>query len=162
MTDASSEASVALLNHCDLYHVFLNAMDVDAAMGELTERLGVGWLPVMSGSYCAWVAGQAPETGEAVTVYSSRGPVYIELGHFDVECMPTVTDLFNPHHFGYWCDDVAETSRALQDSGWIAEFEVGRLEDGPTASYLRSTAGLRVELVPRNIKSRFDEYAAQA
>jgi Glyoxalase/Bleomycin resistance protein/Dioxygenase superfamily len=151
--------SAGLLNHTDLYHVFLTAADVEAAMGELSRQLGVSWLPVMRGTYCAWVPGDEPVLAEAVTVYSREGPVHIELGHVPIKPMPQGTDLLNPQHFGYWCDDVPGTAQALQASGWVLEFEVGRLEDGPTVPYLRSPAGYLVELVPRAFKERFEAYA---
>jgi hypothetical protein len=148
-----------LLNHTDLYHVFLSADDVEGAMGELTRELGVTWLPVMRGTYCAWVPGDGPVLAEAVTVYSREGPVHIELGHFPVKPMPGGTDLLTPQHFGYWCDDVPGTRKALIASGWVLEFEVGRPDEGPTAPYLRSPSGYLVELVPRAFKERFEAYA---
>jgi hypothetical protein len=147
-----------VLNHTDLYHVFLSATDVEGAMAELSRRLGVSWLPVMRGTYCAWVPGDDPVLEEAVTVYSREGPVYIELGHFPIKPMPKGTDLLEPHHFGYWCDDVPGTKQALQASGWALEFEVGRPGEGPSTPYLRSPAGYLVELIPRSIKERFDAY----
>ncbi|WAX58482.1 VOC family protein [Jatrophihabitans cynanchi] len=162
MTGGNAVPRDALLNHTDLYHVFLHATDVEAAMALLSEHLGLNWLPVMRGTYSAWVPDGQAFTAEAVTVYSKEGPVYVELGHFPVGPMPTATDLVNPHHFGYWCDDVPSTKQALQDSDWKLEFEVGREVGGPTGSYLRSPAGLLVELVPRAIKERFEAYTRSA
>jgi catechol 2,3-dioxygenase-like lactoylglutathione lyase family enzyme len=159
MTAATQGTSAKLLNHTDLYHVFLSATDVEGAMGELSRQLGVSWLPIMRGTYCAWVPGDEPVLEEATTVYSKEGPVYIELGHFPIKPMPKGTDLLTPQHFGYWCDDVPGTREALQAIGWVLEFEVGRPEEGPTAPYLRSPSGYLVELVPRSSKERFDAYA---
>jgi Glyoxalase/Bleomycin resistance protein/Dioxygenase superfamily len=158
MTD-TTPAPAALLNHTDLYHVFLSAADVEGAMAELSRRQGVRWLPIMRGTYCAWVPGDEPVLSEATTVYSAQGPVHIELGHFPIKPMPAGTDLLTPQHFGYWCDDVPGTRDALRSSGWALEFEVGRPGEGPTTPYLRSPSGYLVELVPRAFKVRFEAYA---
>lgn len=147
-----------LLNHTDLYHVFLHVTDVEAAMAALSDQFGLTWLPVQSGRYWTRIAGEEPIEHDATTVYSRQGPLYLELGHVPNRIIPEGTDLLTPHHFGYWCDDVPAARESLVRQGWTLEFEVGRDPQDLSVPYLIGPSGYRVELIPREFKAKFDAY----
>ncbi|MGH2488744.1 MAG: VOC family protein [Candidatus Limnocylindria bacterium] len=149
-----------LLNHTDLYHVFLHVEDVEGSMARLGEQFGLTWLPIRTGLQWVWAPGDEPRQERYTTVYSRQGPVHLELGWFPIGPMREPTGLQTPHHFGYWCADVAGTREGLLADGWVVEFEAGPTGEAPTSPYLRSPSGYLVELVPKSRQDAFCEFLA--
>jgi len=58
------------------------------------------------------------------------------------------------HHLGYWSDDVAADSAALEAQGYALEAA------GQVWAYHRSPAGPRIELVNRVVQPMLEQYWA--
>jgi hypothetical protein len=56
------------------------------------------------------------------------------------------------HHLGYWSDDVAADSAALEEAGYAHEGSGVGLDGSPAWSYHRSPTGPRIELVSRALE----------
>ena len=98
-----------------LFHTGIRVTDLDKAMAELTNALGVAWARPREGEQPVWT----PETGlRSVPLrftYSTEGPQHLELlegaprSIWDADGTPGV------HHVGVWVDDVvAETDGLLR------------------------------------------------
>jgi hypothetical protein len=145
-----------LLDHRDLFHVCHVVGDIDTAIQEWSGRFGLTWLPAERQRFRAFVPGREPAEQESTTTWSLEGPVHIELGEIGAGPIEVTSDLVCPHHFGYWCDDVAGTRDGLLASGWAVEFEVGGLGEGPRVPFVRSPRGYSVELVPRSSRPQIE------
>lgn len=117
-------------------HVGIIVEDLDAAMAELTEALGVRWLPVQ----------ERPNDHTTLRLTFSTEAPYIEL----IEGSPgTSRDTSNgPHvdHLAYWTESFAADKERMQASGLTLEVE-GSSPFGGSWCYLSSRiTGVRVEL----------------
>lgn len=102
-------------------HVGFVVPDLGAACRETGSALGLTWARVRSR-----VAGVTTPEGAVdvpfVVTYSQQGPPYVEL----IEAVPgtlwTQERSGEPHHLGFWSEDVSETSRRLSGHGapWVA------------------------------------------
>ncbi|GAA2795797.1 VOC family protein [Crossiella cryophila] len=126
------------------YHLGVVVSDLHRAMAELTDLLGLRWLPpVRSGHQ---VTGDGPpHTGPMLTM-SRQGPPYLEL----LELTPgTVWSEPGLHHLGFWAHDVRAESARMTAAGFPLEAEAVVLagDTEPGVCYHRTSDGLRLELV---------------
>lgn len=143
------------------YHIGVRVPDLDAAMNEMGESLGLTWCSVQEREQQVWT----PSTG-AVTVplrftYSAEGPQHVELlegapgSVWDGREQPGI------HHTGVWADDVAAETVALLAKGWTLAASAKAPEDGFGAfTYVVPPSGLIVELVWSAIAPMFDRWFA--
>ncbi|MEU8548915.1 VOC family protein [Streptomyces roseoverticillatus] len=126
------------------YHLGVVVSDMHRAMGELTDLLGVRWLPpVRSGSQ---VTDDGP-TGEGpMMTFSTQGPPYLEL----LEQVPgSIWSTPGLHHVGYWAAEARAESARMTDAGFPLEASAAVLsgDTEPGVFYHRTTDGLLLELV---------------
>jgi hypothetical protein len=154
MSGRPLEHANPLLNHVDLFHLYFWTDDIDRSMAALSEKFGLTWLPINRGIFpFRSVDGDGGDL-DVTWTFSLQGPPYIELGHVSFARIPDKTDLVNPQHYGYWCDDVAGTRDGLIELGWTLEYETDSSHRRPSSSgadrpwtpFLRSPAGALVEL----------------
>ena len=142
-----------------LFHVGVLVPDLEAAMTELSEGLGISWAAVIEREQQIWT----PEHGASATAlrftYSCEGPQHIELlqgasGTFwDANTRPGL------HHHGVWVDDIAAETERRVAQGWTLEIAQKSPEDGYGAmSYLRSPNGFRLEPVTSAVRPRFERW----
>lgn len=145
----SKDLSV-LLDHRDLFHICLTVDDIEATMAAYSEQYGLTWSPLEEESFVAIVPGidqQVPQTSR--TCWSKQGPVYIELGELGEGLVEWDGDTLDPHHAGYWVDDIDATRDALVEQGFTIDFEVIVRNNGRRIPFMRSPRGFGVELCPR-------------
>jgi hypothetical protein len=143
------------------YHIGVRVPNLDAAMSEMGESLGLTWCSVQEREQQVWT----PSTG-AITVplrftYSAEGPQHVELlqgasgSIWDGRVQPGI------HHTGVWVDDVAAETSALMAKGWTLAAAGKAPEDGFGAfTYVVPPSGLIVELVWSAIAPMFDRWFA--
>jgi hypothetical protein len=93
---------------------------------------------------------------EWVKTLSVQGPVHVELGS-SPDARAYVGDLIVPHHFGYWCDDVASTKERLLGEGWTLDYEL-EAGVGERVSMVCSPSGFRIELCPPDGKPMIEAW----
>jgi hypothetical protein len=143
------------------YHVGIRVPDLDAAMAEMGDSLGVSWCSVQSGVQNVWL----PDVGTTEIplrfTYSSTGPMHLELlegapgSIWDGRRQP------GAHHVGVWSDDVGGETKTLVDAGWTLLMAQAPPEKGYGAfTYVQPPSGLVVELVWSAIAPMFDRWFA--
>jgi hypothetical protein len=134
----------------DQFHVGVVVDDLDATLVTLSELFGYRW--------CEQVHLPTPVTtpaGDFVLdlqfAYSMTSP-RLEV----IRAIPGT--LWEPaagsgiHHLGYWSDDVATDSAALEEQGFAREAA------GQVWAYHRSPTGPRIELVNRAVQPGMEQY----
>ena len=150
-----------------LFKTGLIVRDLPTAIDDLGRWLALDFTPIQE-SPLELETAKGRETIELRYVYSTSGPVYLEL----IEAQPSGyyrLDAVGPHlhHVGRWVDDLASASAELAAAGLPLE-AAGVGEDGTTPSTFAfhraidpSTGhGLRVELVPAANKPIFEAWLA--
>ena len=136
----------------DQFHVGIVAADFEATVAGLTSLFGYQWCDEMGGPiHVRLPAGDA--VLDVRCVYSRTSP-RLEI------VRPIPGTLWEPaadsgiHHVGYWSDDVAADSAALERDGYLPEATRQDPDGGGAAAFAfyRSAAGFRVELVSRAVK----------
>jgi catechol 2,3-dioxygenase-like lactoylglutathione lyase family enzyme len=135
----------------DQFHVGLVVDDVEAALARLAS-LGYEW--------CAELAYPTPvqlPAGDAVVdvrcVYSRTVP-RVEVVQSIPGTPPWSATDSGIHHLGYWSDDVAADTAALEAEGYTVEVT------GKGWAYLVGAGGPRVELVSRALQPPLEGYWA--
>ena len=131
----------------DQFHVGVVVADFETALAGLSDLFGYQWCDELGGPTQV----QLP-AGEALLnfrcAYSRTSP-RLEI----VARIPGT--LWEPtagsgiHHVGYWSDDVAADSAALERRGYQAEATRDGPDGVPFFAFYRSATGFRVELVSR-------------
>ena len=133
----------------DQFHTGVVVPDLEAALAELTALFGCEW--------CDEVRVDQPvrlPTGDTTVElqfrYSRSTPrrevIQQQPGTL---WMPADSGL---HHLGYWSDDVAADSAALEQAGNVHEASGTGPDGSPTWAYHRSPTGPRIELVSRALE----------
>ncbi len=128
-----------------LYHVGIVVPDLEEAMTELHDSLGVTW-PEPRSRRRSFRAGTRRFTTELRFVYSYQGPPHLEI----IEGRPGTPwdpDTAGPiHHVGVWVDDLARAAHRLVAAGAPIEVTYDT-DDLESFTYHVTASGLRVELV---------------
>lgn len=142
----------------DQFHVGIVVDDLDAALAQLSDLFGYEW--------CDEIAVSTPvalPTGDVVVdqrfSYSTNAP--------RLEIIQSIPDtLWMPaagsgiHHVGYWSDDVARDSAALEERGLRRE-AAGTRPDGTIYwAYHRAASRPRIELVTTELRPTLEQYWA--
>ena len=126
-------------------HVGHVVADLDAAMSRYSDELGLRWAPVTS-------YGKGRHASRFTCTVD--GPVLIEL----IQQVPGTVWMPEAgaplHHLAYWTDELAARRDELVRRGLRLEVS------GPTFAYLRSDAGLRVELMDRAVEPAWNAWLA--
>lgn len=125
------------------YHVGVVVADLESATQQLTELLGLSWLPMQKASLRI-DHGAAITEAEIHYVYSREGTPHFEL----IRICPG-TPLATPglHHLGFWTDDTIRSSQLCEAAGLPRE-SVCVDEHGAWVAglYHLTGDGLRIEL----------------
>lgn len=156
-----SEKSAAPTGEGEVFKAGFVVVDLEAAMRDFSAWLGIKWTPVQQ----APLTLDLPTGREEVSlrfVFSTRGPVLLELleaqpsGYYAAPNGPFL------HHVGRWVDDLAEASQRLEAAG-LAREAVGVDAEGNTPALFAFHAGhhgLRVELVDNASRESFEGWLA--
>ncbi|MFI5783892.1 VOC family protein [Nocardia sp. NPDC051570] len=125
------------------YHIGIVVTDLERAMLELSENLGMEWHTPFNAPTQILVDGVVAKTVAPRLVYSKQGPAYLEL----MQQVPdTIWDKPGLHHIGMWSDDVPQESERLAAGGLPlvqTDLDVGT---GGTINYHHTVDGLLFEM----------------
>jgi Glyoxalase/Bleomycin resistance protein/Dioxygenase superfamily len=134
----------------DQFHTGVVVADLDKALAELSQLFGYEWCdeihveqPVQTPAGDATVEFRfrySRSTPRLEVIEQRPGTLWVPAGESGI------------HHLGYWSDDVAADSAAMEGAGYAFE-AAGTGPDGGWAwSYYRSPDGPRIELVSRSLE----------
>jgi Glyoxalase/Bleomycin resistance protein/Dioxygenase superfamily len=132
----------------DLYHTGIVVPDLDAAMSHYSTLAGYEWITPLSYTLPFRTATGTYELTSTI-VYSLQSP-HIELVQ-EVPGTPWVAAPGNSvHHIGYFTDNLANSARVLEESGFTFEM-TGAVGDSELAlfAYYVDAFGTRIEIVDR-------------
>jgi catechol 2,3-dioxygenase-like lactoylglutathione lyase family enzyme len=134
----------------DQFHVGIVVDDLDATLARLSDLFGYDW--------CAVIAVATPvalPTGDAVLdlrfAYSANEP-RLEVIQSIPGTLWTPVAASGIHHLGYWSDDVARDSAALEERGLLREAAGARPDGTVPWAYHRAASGPRIELVATELR----------
>lgn len=143
------------------FHVGARVRDLGAAMDGLAKGLGLSWATVVERRQRVWTPSGGATSVPLRFTYSCEGPQHVELLQGAPGSLWDGTDHPGLHHAGAWSDDVATDTGALVATGWTVEGAERPPDEGyGVMSYVRSPAGLLVELVSRHVKPAFERWWA--
>jgi len=143
------------------YHQGIRVPDLDLAMAEIGDALGVGWCTPQEHPQTVWM----PDGGETVIplrfTYSAQGPQHLELLEGAPGSIWDGREAPGLHHVGVWSDDVATDTSALLDAGWTLLLAQQAPSKGyGIFTYLQPPSGLIVELVWSRVQPMFERWFA--
>jgi hypothetical protein len=142
----------------DQFHIGIVVDDLDATLGELSELFGYEW--------CEEIALPTPVTlPSGDTVVDQRFTYSVNAPRLEViQAIPGT--LWMPaagsgiHHVGYWSDDIARDSAALERHGVDREAAGVRPDGTLFWAYHRGASGPRIELVSTELQGPLEQYWA--
>ena len=148
-----------MIDYKRAYHLGIRVPDIDAAMAELGDSLGVTWCSLQQREQSVWTPGGGQQTIPLRFTYSAEGPNHLEL----LEGAPgTIWDgreAPGAHHTGVWVDDVATSTAALVAKGWTLVAAQRSPDDGcGVFTYVQPPSGLIVELVSGTLEPMFQRW----
>lgn len=148
MMDAdSTPPSLSGLHPAQLFHVGVVADDIDAAMREMSQNLGVEWVGGKATEMDLVVFG-AKRRIEMRIAHAVQGPPHIEL----IQAVPgtpwSAPHAPGVHHLCYWSDHSAEVCQQLEQTG--NRRILG--EAGANSGYFLTPAGMVIEVIPRQLR----------
>jgi hypothetical protein len=151
-----------MFDHQQTFHIGLLVLDIDEAMTEHGRTLGVDWARVQHVPHrSVWTPERGNETVALTFVYSRQGPQHVELLCGGAGSVWDPASHVGLHHVGSWSDDIAGDVETFLTNGWALTAAAQHPADGyGSFAYLRSPAGLIVELVAAAARPRFDAWFA--
>lgn len=144
-----------------LYHVGVRVPDLEKAMAELGDGLGITWAGVIEREQSAWTPALGYFTTPLRFTYSCEGPQHVELLQGAPGSLWDGNDSPGVHHHGVWVDDVAAETERLLAAGWSLEMAQKSPEDGyGSMTYVRSPNGFLLEPVTSAVRPRFERWFA--
>jgi hypothetical protein len=141
----------------DFYHTGIVVPDLDAAMARLSALAGYRWINPLSYTLPFRTATGTRELTSTI-VYSLQGP-HVELLQ-EVPGSPwTAAPGNSVHHLGYFCDNLGESARALEDNGFTFEMTAAVSgSDLALFAYYIDAFGTRIEIVDRALFPDFPAF----
>ena len=151
-----------MIDFTNPFHVGIRVPDIDAAMDELGESLGLVWSELReSPTQALWTPTDGFQEIPLRYTYSASGPLHVELLQGPAGSFWDGDDRRGAHHLGVWADDVTGETNRLVDMGWTL---VGAHAD-PAAkagygvfTYVQPPSGLIVELVDATVRPFFEQW----
>jgi hypothetical protein len=145
----------------DLYHTGIVVPDLDAAMARLSALAGYRWINPLTYTLPFRTVNGTRELTSKV-VYSLQAP-HVELLQEVPDSPWTAAPGNSVHHLGYFTDNLADTSRMLEDNGLTFEMtaDVPGSELALFAYYI-DAFGTRIEIVDRALFPDFPAFLQSA
>jgi catechol 2,3-dioxygenase-like lactoylglutathione lyase family enzyme len=144
-----------------VYHVGFVVPDLDAAIADVSEGLGVTFTEPMTLPYPTLQTPDGPKDVSLRLAYTAR-PAHIELIGDVPGSLWDFTDSRRGHHLGVWADDVDAEADRLDARGWRRMWWATN-EDGRLAfSYHDTPYGFYIELVGTVAKGFYPTWFSQA
>ncbi|MEM9034974.1 MAG: VOC family protein [Actinomycetota bacterium] len=151
-----------MIDYQRLFHTGIRVPDLDAAMDELGESLGITWAAAVSNpAQPVWTPEGGSTTLPLRFVYSAEGPQHIELLEGPAGTIWDGREHPGVHHQGVWVDDVGAETERLVSMGWEVAAAGLPPEDGyGSFSYVVPPNGTIIELVTAAALPRFEQWWA--
>ena len=139
-------AALSPVPYENLYHMGIVVPEIEVAMAELGEQLGVTWAPPRVFPVSMREGGELRSYGVTAT-YSREGPPYFELMEAVGDSVWNASYAGQLHHIGVYAEDAAKEIARLEATGFTVEAQ-GLTPDGKPLgpTYLTNRFGLRIEL----------------
>ena len=139
------------------FHVAQVVPDLETAMDDLSSGLGVSWHSIQEREMHIRYRGELVKANLRFT-YSREGEPHIELLQGS-EGSVWGPELAGMHHIGVWTDDFLTDVARLESAGFAMEVTLASsTTDGPHAFTYHVGHGLRVELVPIEMRPAFESW----
>lgn len=151
-----------MIDYQRLFHTGIRVPDLDRAMDELGDQLGVTWAEARDlSAQAVWTPQDGLREVGLRFVYSCEGPQHVELLQGEPGTVWHGADDPGVHHVGIWVDDIeAETERCLS-AGWQVAAAAAAPEDGyGVFVYVVPPSGPIIELVSSVIEPGFEAWWA--
>lgn len=147
-------------HHKSIFKAGLIVADLQRAMAELGTWLDVQWTPVRTAELSLRTeAGM--ETAQLSFVCATDGGTILELIQANPEGYYRHQPGAELHHVGMWVDDLAATSRELEEQGMALEAAGVDGERSPALfAFHNNPYGLRIELVDAAMRPSFEQWLA--
>ena len=150
-----------MIDYRELFHTGVRVPDLDKAMAELGDRLGLTWSTPCEWQQSVWRPDEGVHTYPLRFTYSTEGPVHLEILEGAPGSPWHAADAPGAHHLGVWVDDVVASVDELVADGWRVVASAATPEDGFGAfAYVAPPSGLIVEVVASRAKPRFEAWWA--
>jgi hypothetical protein len=151
-----------VIDYQQVFHLGVRVPDLDRAMVELGESLGLSWAEVReSPEQQLWTPEHGDRGYRLRYTYSTEGPQHVELLEGEPGSFWDGREQPGAHHVGVWVDDVDGESSRLGALGWTLVGAHRAPEDGHGIyAYLQPPGGLVVELVDRVVLPMFESWWA--
>jgi len=145
-----------------IFHTGIRVHDLDVAMVEMGESMGVTWATVQhSDDRAVWTPEDGLQHVPLTFVYSCEGPQHIELLESPAPSPWHAGDSPGVHHVGLWVDDVAAATERCLAAGWSVAAAGAPPDDGYGAyTYVVPPSGPIVELVLGAVEPMFEHWWA--
>jgi catechol 2,3-dioxygenase-like lactoylglutathione lyase family enzyme len=148
-----------MIDYKRAYHLGIRVADLDSAMFEMGESLGVTWCSVQERDQSVWTPDGGLQTVALKFTYSAEGPNHLELLEGSPGTIWDGREASGAHHTGIWVDDVAASTSELLAKGWTLVAAQRAPVDGYGAfTYVQPPCGLIVELVWGAIEPMFQRW----
>ncbi|MCK9904159.1 hypothetical protein CC117_29955 [Parafrankia colletiae] len=139
-----------ILQPADLFHTGIVVDDLVVARKELGSVLGVTWYE--GGATVRLRTQEGTRSVSTAYVLSREGTHHVELVQSIEGTLWATAAPGHAHHLGYWVDDLAAATEALEALGWTFSASIATRDDRPAmCTYLRARGGLYVEIVDRGL-----------
>jgi hypothetical protein len=145
----------------DFYHTGIVVPDLDAAMARLSALAGYRWINPLSYTLPFRTPSGTRELTSTI-VYSVQAP-HLELIQ-EVPGSPwTAAPGNSVHHLGYFTDNLTDTAKMLEDSGFAFEMTADVSgSDLALFAYYIDAVGTRIEIVDRALFPDFPAFLKSA
>jgi catechol 2,3-dioxygenase-like lactoylglutathione lyase family enzyme len=151
-----------MIDYADLFHTGIRVPDLEEAMVELGEGLGVTWAETRENpAQTLWTPTDGLQEIHLRYTYSAEAPQHVELLHGTPGSFWDGDDRTGAHHLGIWVDDVAAETGRLVELGWTlvgAQRDPGDGGGFGVFTYVKPPSGLIVELVDRAVLPFFEQW----
>lgn len=157
MPEISPLSGDIILPPSQILHFGVVARDIDLAMQEMSDNLGVSWTDPSPVVVDIILYGQE-RTLEMRVAHSLQGPPHMEL----IEAVPdspwALPEATGVHHICYWSDDSVAVCQSLEQRGNRRVMGMS----GSDAGYFLSPSGMYIEIVPRELRDNLTQWIQQS
>jgi catechol 2,3-dioxygenase-like lactoylglutathione lyase family enzyme len=155
-----------MIDFQQIFHIGVRVGDLDTAMREFGDGLGLTWAEVRDNpAQTLWTPQHGLQHLHLRYTYSAQGPQHVELLEGPPGSFWDGRVHGGAHHVGVWVDSVTDETDRLVAAGWTL---VGARADPAEGngygvfSYVQPPSGLIVELVDRSVLPYFESWWSTA
>jgi hypothetical protein len=137
------------LHPAQLFHIGVVAEDIDKAMAEMSQALGLTWKGGQPQTMSLCIFGEERRV-EMRIAHSVQGPPHVELIQAIPDSPWATPTAVGAHHLCYWSDRPQEAIAALKAAG--ATRALGKPD--AASGYFRTPSGMYVEVIGPELRAQ--------